>query len=108
MTRQSINEWGDPLKTKYLFLKKSDLHVAVQRAGPHPQPYEGRFQAYSNYIQPHPPTVYLAGVFVLVTKTPTILVTISTQTERRILMSPQTIPPTPTEHEIERARVTHV
>ena len=100
MTRQSINEWGDRLKTKYLFLKRSDLRVAVQRAGPHPQPYEGRFQACSNYIQPHPPTVFPAGVFVLVTKTPTILVTISTQTERRILMSPQTILPTLTEHEI--------
>ena len=108
MTRQSINEWGHLLKTNYLFLKRSDLHVVVQRAGPHLQPYEGRFQAYSNYIQPHPPMVFPAGVFVLVTKTPTILVTISIETKRRNLMSPQTIPLTPTEQEIERAKVTRL
>ena len=39
MTRQSIHERGDPLKTKFLFVKRSDLHVAVQRAGPHLQPF---------------------------------------------------------------------
>ena len=108
MTRQLINERGDPLKKMYLFLKRSDLRAVPQRAGPHLQPYEGRFQAYSNYIQPHPPMVFPAGVFVLVTKTPTILVTISTETKRRILMSPQTIPLIPTEHEIERAKLTRL
>jgi hypothetical protein len=71
-----------------------------------PSTVRGRSQAYSNYIQPHPPTVCQAGVFVLVTRTPTILVTISSPVERRNLMSPQTI--LSTEHEIKRAKVTHL
>jgi hypothetical protein len=94
------------LKTIYLFLKSSDLHVAVQRAGPDPQPFAAglRLTAIISSLtrQRLPRRVF----FVLVTKTPTILATISTQTERRNLMSPRII--LPTEHELENIKVTHL
>src|SRR5690242_19344148 len=82
MTWQSVNERGDPLKTKYPFLTRSDLRVAVQRAGPHLQPFAAGLRLTAIISSLTRLRFSRRVFFVLVTKTPTISVTMSTETQK--------------------------
>jgi hypothetical protein len=67
---------GKSMENEVLFFKKIGPARCGTARRSSPSTVRGRSQAYSNYIQPHLPTVCQAGVFVLVTRTPTILLTI--------------------------------